>query len=62
MKFSFTKNPESEFSYKESKSNKKKKKKNLTGGRGGDGGVARVSDPSLKKSKSEKKIVLFLRG
>ena len=42
MKFSFTKNPESEFFYKEFKSNKKKKKKNLAVGRGG--GVARVSD------------------
>ena len=31
MKFSFTKNPESEFFYKESKSDKK----NLVGGRGG---------------------------
>ena len=40
MKFSFTKNPESEFFYKEFKSNKKKK--NLAVGRGG--GVARVSD------------------
>ena len=41
MKFSLTKNPESEFSDKESNSNNKK---NLTGGRGGDWGVARVSD------------------
>ena len=41
MKFSFTKNLESEFSDKESNSNNKK---NLTGGRGGDWGVARVSD------------------
>ena len=32
---SFTKNPESEIFYKESKSNKKKKKKNMAGGRGG---------------------------
>ena len=41
-------------------------KKNLMGGRGGDGGVARVSDFFVvffsKESKSEKKIVLFLRG
>ena len=35
MKFSFTKNPESDF-YKESKSNKKKKKIS-EGGRGGAG-------------------------
>ena len=40
MKFSYTKNPESEFFNKESKSNKK----NLVVGRGGSGGVARVSD------------------
>ena len=53
MKFSFTKNPESEFFNKESKSNKKKKI--LAGGRGG--GVARIIDffffqknPSLKKN------------
>ena len=45
MKFSFTKNPENEFYYKESKSNKKI----LTGGRGGDGGVARVSDFFFKR-------------
>ena len=31
MKFSFTKNPESEFSDKESKSNQKKKKKKVGG-------------------------------
>ena len=59
MKFSYTKNPESEFLYKETKSNqkKKKKKKILAVGRGGGGGVARVSDffsffqknPSLTK-------------
>ena len=41
MKFSYTKNPESELFYKESKSNKKKI---LAVGRGGGGGVARVSD------------------
>ena len=40
MKFSYTKNPESEFFYIESKSNKK----NLVVGRGGGGDVARVSD------------------
>ena len=33
---SFTKNPESEFFYKESKSNKKQTK-NMAGGRGGGG-------------------------
>ena len=57
MKFSFTKNPESEFSDKESKSNNKK---NLTGGRGGDWDVARVSDFFFsKESKSEKKLFSF---
>ena len=40
MNFSFTKNPESDFFYKESKSNKKKI---LAGGRGGNGDAARVS-------------------
>ena len=35
MNFSFTKNPESEFFHKESRSNTKKK--NLAGGRGGGG-------------------------
>ena len=53
MKFSFTKNPESEFSDKEAKSNKKKKKKK--GERGGDGGVARVSDFFFQKNPSLKK-------
>ena len=59
MKFSFTKNLEVKFFYKESKSNKKKKKKILAGGRGGS--VTRVSDfffqmnPSLKKK-------IFLEG
>ena len=56
MKFSFTKNPESDFSYKESKPNKK----NLAGGRGG--GVARVSDFFSKEFKYEKKSIVFLRG
>ena len=58
MKFSFTKNPESDFFYKEPKSNKK----NLVGGR--RGGVSRVSDfffqsknPSLKKKK-----IFFFEG
>ena len=37
MKLSYTKTPESDFFYKESKSNQK----NLAVGRGGDGGVAR---------------------
>ena len=41
MKFSLTKNPQSEFLYKESKSNKKKKFWQV-GGKGW--GVARVSD------------------
>ena len=53
MKFSYTKNPESEFFYEESKSNRTKK--NLAVGRGE--GVARVSkffflfqkNPSLTK-------------
>ena len=40
MKFSYTKNPESECFCKESKSYKK----NPAVGRGGGGGVARVSD------------------
>ena len=46
MKISFTKNPESDFFYKESKSNKK----NLAGGRGGGEGVARESDFFFKRS------------
>ena len=60
MKFSNTKNTESEFFYNESKS----KKKNLAAERGGGRGVARVSDFFLfsKESKSEKKNVFFLRG
>ena len=45
MKFSFTKNPESDF-YKESKSNKK----NLAGGGGEGVGVARVSDFFFKRN------------
>ena len=58
MKLSYTKNPESGF-YKESKFNKKKKI--LAVGRER---VARVMFFFLfsKESKSEKKIVLFLRG
>ena len=43
MKFSYTKNRESEFFYNESKSYKKKKKI-LAVGRGEVGGVTRVSD------------------
>ena len=39
MKFSFTKNAESESFYKESKSNKKKKFWQVGGGGGGGGGV-----------------------
>ena len=61
MKFSYIKNRESEIFYKESKSNKKKKSGGLEGR---DGGVARVSDFFFlfsKESKSEKKIVSFLR-
>ena len=49
MKFSFTKNPKSDF-YKKSKSNKK----NQEGGRAGGGGVARVDDIFSKEFKSEK--------
>ena len=56
MKYSFTKNPESEFFIKNPNLTKKKKKI-LAGGRGGGGGVARVSDfffcqknPCLKKN------------
>ena len=62
MKYSFTKNPESDFFYKESKSNKKKKKKkNLAGGRGGGGVVARVSDFFCQKNPSLN-FFFFLRG
>ena len=50
MKFSFAKNPESDFFYKKSKSNKKI----LAVGRGGGGVVARVSDFFSKESKSRK--------
>ena len=42
MKFSYTKNPESDF-YRESKSNKKKKKFWHSAGEGGRG-VVRISD------------------
>ena len=42
MKFSFTKNPESAFFYKESKSNKKKNSGGCEGARLGGGGLARV--------------------
>ena len=49
MKFSYTKNPESDF-YKESKSYKKKKKKKKPAvERGGGVGVARVSDFFFKR-------------
>ena len=61
MKFSYTKNPESEYFYKESKSNKKKiwrlgGEGREWGGVGWGGGVARVSDffSFSKESKSEK--------
>ena len=62
MKFSYTKNLESDF-YKESKFNNKNK--NLTVWRGGGGGVARVSDFFLfccQKNPSLKKNISFLRG
>ena len=62
MKFSFTKDLESDFLNKESKSNQKKI---LAIRRGGVGSVARVSDFVFffsKESKSEKKILSFLRG
>ena len=42
MKFSYTKNPESDFFYRESKSNKKKKFWHSAGE--GGRGVARISD------------------
>ena len=45
MKFSFTKNPESDIFYKESKSNKK----NSGGWEGRGWGVARVSDFFFKR-------------
>ena len=51
MKYSFTKNPESEFFIKNPNLTKKKKKKILAGGRGGGGGVARVSDFFCLKKK-----------
>ena len=60
MKFSYTKNTESDFFYKESKSNK-----NKSGSWEGRGwGVARVSDffSFFQKSPSLKKIVFFMRG
>ena len=44
MKFSYTKNMESDFFYKETKSNKKKKNSGSWEGRGWGGGGARVSD------------------
>ena len=48
MKFSYTKNPESDFFYKESKSHKKRKKRyGCWEGRGR--GVARVSDFFFKR-------------
>ena len=59
MKFSYTKNPESDLFYKESKS-----KKNLAVRREGGGGVSRVCVfffPFFfsKESKSEKKLFPF---
>ena len=60
MKFSYTKNLESDFFYKESKSNQK----NLAVGRGGGGGVARVSDffSFFLKNPSMTKNCFLLRG
>ena len=50
MKFSFTKNPESDFFFiKNTNLTKKKKKKILADGRGWGGGVARVSDFFFKR-------------
>ena len=57
MKFSFTKNPESEFFIESPNLTKKI----LAAGMGGGGGVARVSDFFPKESMSEKN-VFFLRG
>ena len=62
MKFSYIKNPESKFFYKESKSNKKK---SSGGWEGRVWGVARVSDFSFlfsKESKSEKKNCFLFEG
>ena len=56
MKFSFTKIPENDFFYKESKSNKKKI---LVVGRGGVGGVARISDFFFKRIQVWKKKFSF---
>ena len=63
MKFSYTKNPESDFFYKESRQ-QKHNKKNSGGWAGGDGGVARVSEFFLfsKESKSEKMCFLSEGG
>ena len=50
MKFSFTKNPESDFFFTNNPNlTKKKKKKNMAGGRGGGLSVARVSDFFFKR-------------
>ena len=60
MKFSFTKNLESEFFYTESKSKKNESnKKNLAGGRGGCGGVAMVNDFLFPKESETKKCCLL---
>ena len=64
MKFSYTKNTESDFFNKESKSNKKYKKI-LAVGRGGSWCMARVSDLVFlfsKEFKSEKKICFLFEG
>ena len=63
MKFSYTKNTESDFFFIKNP-NLTKNKKNLAVGRGGGGGMARVSDLFFffQKNSSPKKIVFFLRG
>ena len=60
MKYSFTKNPESEFFIKNP--NLTKKKKILAGERGGGGGVARVSDFFCQKNPSLKKNCFLFEG
>ena len=56
MKFSYTKNLESVFFCKESKSNKQNI---LAVGRGGGGDMARVSDSFFQKNPSLKKMFPF---
>ena len=55
MKFTFTKNPESDFLIKDPNLTKKI----LAGGRGGSGEVARVSDFFFQKNPSLKKKFSF---